>query len=43
MIFSSSQAVLSKKDKQGLDVANKRLDALTKENEAKILVLKAIE
>lgn len=40
--FSSSQAVLSK-DKQDLDVANKRLDALTKENEAKILVLKAAQ
>lgn len=40
--FSSIQAVLSK-DKQDLDVANKRLDALTKENEAKILVLKAAQ
>ncbi|WP_455465061.1 LPXTG cell wall anchor domain-containing protein [Streptococcus salivarius] len=40
--FSSLQAVLLK-DKQDLDVANKRLDALTKENEAKILVLKAAQ
>lgn len=40
--FSSIQAVLLK-DKQDLDVANKRLDALTKENEAKILVLKAAQ
>lgn len=40
--FSSSQAVLSK-DKQDLDLANEHLDALTKENEAKILVLKAAQ
>lgn len=40
--FSSSQAVLSK-DKQDLDVANQHLDALTKENESKILVLKAAQ
>lgn len=40
--FSSSQAVLLK-DKQDLDVANQHLDALTKENEAKILVLKAAQ
>lgn len=40
--FSSSQAVLLK-DKQDLDVANQHLDVLTKENEAKILVLKAAQ
>ena len=40
--FSSLQAVLLK-DKQDLDVANQHLDALTKENEAKILVLKAAQ